>query len=378
MIDILLIPAGVLFGFALGVLPGMHINNILPFLFFLPFANEGFYFFVISASISSVFSSFFQSVLVGAPNEDTALSVLPGHRLVLKGQGHLALRLLIYGGLFALIISGLLFPLYVFVLPHIEPSLKFFVPFVLISAVLYILFTDKKAAVIIVLLSSGLGFLTINYNLLLPLLSGFFALSTLLNSFGNEKLPLQKTENIEKEKILQPAATACILSSLFNLFPAMSSSIVATICAAFKKTEEKTFLVLIGSTNVSYMVFSFVAFSLIGKTRSGSAAFLAKISAENVFFIEGIILVAGVLSAVTALLLLKKIMKFYQKINYAKLTVFSVVFLIFVNFAFAGPLGLLVLFSSTSIGFLCTKLGARRINCMSALIVPTAYLLLCG
>lgn len=376
MIELLLIPLGVLCGFALGMLPGMHINNILPFLAFLPFSDDGFYFFIISASISFVFSSFFQSVLVGAPNEETAISVLPGHRLIQKGQGHLALLLLIYGGLVALLVSAALLPLFIFILPYIETSLKFFVPFVLISAVLYILITDKNTALVIVFLSSMLGFLTINYNLLLPLLSGFFALSTLLVSLETRNIPVQKIGSIQNEKVVWPAAMACILSMFLNLFPAMSSSIVATICSAVKKMGEKTFLALIGSTNVSYMAFSFFLFSLVGKTRSGSAAFLAQVSTENVFFIAGILLVAGILSAVLAILFLKRIMKIYQKINYAKLTAFSILFLISVNFIFTGFFGLLVLFASTGIGLLCNFLGCRRINCMAALIVPTVWVLL--
>ncbi len=42
---------------------------------------------IISASVVHSFMDFIPSVFLGAPDEDTALSVLPGHRLLLSGKG---------------------------------------------------------------------------------------------------------------------------------------------------------------------------------------------------------------------------------------------------------------------------------------------------
>jgi putative membrane protein len=379
MFDFLFIFLGISVGFLLGLIPGAHINNLLPFMAFLPFADTPLIFFIISMSVAFVFSSFFPSVLLGVPNEETSLSVLPGHRLVRQGQGYTALLLLIYGGLFAIFLSAIFLMPLAFFAP-LFPYFDFFVPFLLVLTVMYLLFTSRKNAVPVVALSSCLGFLTFNYNLLFPLLSGFFAMSTLIVSVKDNPKQICQKQIFEPElscfSMLRASTLSCFLASFFNIIPAVSSSIVASIANIFGKLKEQEFLVLIGSTNVTYMVLSFFFFALFAKTRSGSAVFLSRFGAENVLFMTGICLIAGILSAAMAIKLAKKAVRIYQKINIRFLTIFSILFLISVNAIFTGFFGVLVLFAATSIGLLCASLNVPRINCMVALIVPTAWVLL--
>lgn len=381
MMEILLILLGVGAGILIGLIPGFHINNLIPFFIFLPFTNPQFFFFIIAVSVAYVFSSIFPGVLLGIPNEDTALIVLPGHRLVLEGKAYNALILSIYGCFFALLFSTFFLFFFWILMPTLYSALKFAIPFILLLIIFILIFLDRLPALIIISLSGILGILTFNLNLLLPLLTGFFGMSTLLISlFHDTKLPKQTIKfepNISRFQILRASFISTFFGSIFNTLPAVSSSITALIGKVFGKMKSEEFLVFIGGTNITYMIFSFFAFVFIGRTRSGSAVFLSKIfNQEHVLFLAGIILVSGVVSALVCLKISVRLVEIYRKVDYRKMTVFAMFFLIIVVTVFTGFLGLLVFFTSTCIGLACNYLRVKRINCMASLIIPTIIVLM--
>ena len=381
MIDLVFCGAGVLFGVAAGLIPGMHINNFLPFFLVTPFTGPLGFFFIISASMGFVFSSFFPSILLGVPNEETAIMVLPGHRMVLEGNAFTALILSFYGALTATLLAGFFLIFFLLFLPALYPHLDFLVSFILIVVMMLMIATDNRYAILIVAMSTALGFLTFNFNLLLPLLTGFFGLSTMLISLLHEtSLPEQKLQfrpDISKFEFLRASLLASFLSSLAGLLPGVSSSIVALVGRVFGKLKTQEFIVMISGTNAAYMIYSFFALFLITKTRSGSAVFLSQVMQnENILFAFGIVLVSAILAAFICLRLTPYVVSFYRKINYRKTTITAAVFLVIVNFILCGLFGLLILFASTSIGLLCCFLHVKRINCMAALIVPTIIVLI--
>ena len=85
---------GIFVGTIAGLLPGIHVNLISVFLlsiltFFLNFVEPiVLIVFIVAMTISDTFVSFIPSIFLGAPDEDTTLSVLPGHELLLKGKGY--------------------------------------------------------------------------------------------------------------------------------------------------------------------------------------------------------------------------------------------------------------------------------------------------
>ena len=85
---------GCLFGVLTGITPGLHINLVALILFgmsplllgytnIIPVAS-----FIIAMSITHTFTDFISATYIGAPSDDTALAVLPAHRLLLEGMGH--------------------------------------------------------------------------------------------------------------------------------------------------------------------------------------------------------------------------------------------------------------------------------------------------
>ena len=86
-------------GIITGLIPGIHINLVSLLLvsvsgYFLGFTSPivlGV--FIISMSVTHTFLDTLPSIFLGAPDADTALAVLPGHRLLLEGRGYEAVKL---------------------------------------------------------------------------------------------------------------------------------------------------------------------------------------------------------------------------------------------------------------------------------------------
>ena len=85
-------------GFVLGILsgltPGLHLNNFAAMLLALsprlmnlgltPYEIASI---ILAASISQTFFDAIPAIFLGAPDSETALTVLPGQKLMLEGRG---------------------------------------------------------------------------------------------------------------------------------------------------------------------------------------------------------------------------------------------------------------------------------------------------
>src|SRR3972149_11631986 len=110
---------GILAGTFTGLIPGIHINLIGAALvsgsFSILAGINPIYLvvFIVAMSISHVFLDFIPSIFLGAPEDGTELSVLPGHEMLKKGQGFQVIHLASIGCLYGLFIFLLLIlPLY--------------------------------------------------------------------------------------------------------------------------------------------------------------------------------------------------------------------------------------------------------------------------
>ena len=142
---------GLLAGTIAGLFPGIHINLVstlilssltLPLFTSIPVITIAI--FIVAMSITQTFIDFIPSIYLGAPEEDSFLSVLPGHSLLLKGQGHKAFLLTAYGSLLSLIIVAIFIPIFIFFLPKFQTFISPLLPFVLIFASLYLIFGEDS------------------------------------------------------------------------------------------------------------------------------------------------------------------------------------------------------------------------------------------
>ena len=390
--------AGILAGTFTGLAPAIHINlvslglvTVSPFLlnFFSPLILAVF---IVAMSITHTFIDFIPSVFLGAPDEDTALSVLPGHRLLLKGRGYEAVILTAYGSALGILAIIILSPLFVLFLPFAYNYIKAAIPFILIITSLFLVLSEKKnrlLALVIFLLSGFFGLVTLNLQIkepLLPLLSGLFGTSSLITSIiKKQRLPEQKVCALKKikimpKKILKVFFSSLAASPLCSFLPGLGSSQAALIGSEIsrKRMEEKSFLMLLGSVNTIVMGMSFVTLYTIQKSRTGSAVAISKLLENfSLSSLAVIILTAAITGALAFFLtvfIAKKFSPVITKIDYSRLSIVVLLFITAVVIFFSGWLGLILLIVSTATGLTAILLGVRRTHLMGCLLVSSIVL----
>jgi putative membrane protein len=336
-------------------------------------------------SITHTFIDFIPSIFLGAPNEDTALSILPGHRLLLKGQGYSAIKLTTIGCLIGLFLAIILAYFFILTAPLFYPYLVKAMAFILIALSLLLILKEdnkKKIFVLFVFVLAGiLGYATLNFTLikqpLYPLFTGLFGTSLLsISIFQNVKIPKQKItkKKIEKRGILKVVSLSIISSSLVSFLPGVGSAQAVVIASSFKKISEKTFLILLGAINTIVMLLSFVALYAINKPRSGVAVFVGKflpnLTQGQLWLLLGIALVAGIVASFITLFLAKKFSSNITKLKYKWLCFSILLFLIILTPIISGWFALIILLAATSLGIFCSLINVKKIFLMGSLLLP--------
>ena len=247
--------AGTALGVFTGLTPGIHTNNVALLALALYFMGIGAVYLasmIVAAMISHTFLDFIPSTFLGAPEEDTSLSVLPMHRLLLRGEGYRAVYLSTIGSILAIIFSLPMLPLIqLFFSFFTYDEIELYIPVVLIAIILYMLYLEsiksmKKMLIAsyILLLSGLFGIIVFNlpqnYNFVLldigagflfPLFTGLFGLPTLLLS-QKTVIPPQKIEKMKMEREDYKASLFGSLSgSLVGFLPGVTSGIATVLSA---------------------------------------------------------------------------------------------------------------------------------------------------
>ncbi len=397
LVEILALIFGIIAGTITGLVPGIHVNLIAVFLLsisplFLPyFSPIVLVVFIVAMATCHSFLDFLPSIFLGAPDEDTGLSILPGHKLLNKGRGYEATIYTLYGSCIGIIIILLSTPFFLFILPKLYTYIKTAMFFILVTASFYLILKEKKSkplAFIIFLLSGFLGIASLNLpikNSLLPLLTGLFGASSLLTSIiKKQKIPRQKIRSLRKIKItkqeIKNSSIAAFLSApLCTFLPSLGSSQAAVIGSDITgETNKKQFLVLLGSINTTVSGLAFITLYSIKATRTGAALAVNKVLSSLEFSHLLLILAAILFSGLTAFFLTIYISKFVARkislISYQKLSIIILSFLAIISIVFSGFLGLLVFLISASTGLAAISAGIRRTHLMGALMVPTILL----
>ncbi|MBU3906917.1 MAG: tripartite tricarboxylate transporter permease [Nanoarchaeota archaeon] len=383
---------GILAGTISGLLPGIHINLVgaslvaLSGSIFSPINTIYLVVFIVAMSITHTFLDFIPSVFLGAPDTDTQLSVLPGHQLLKKGQGYEAVVLTAYGGLAAIFsLIFLSFPL-IFFIPKIYNLIKNLIPFILILVSCFMIFSESKkfSGFLIFFLSGIFGLIVLNLGIkepLLPLFSGLFGASSLLLSVKSKtQIPKQEIKKKIKVPLFKPLLGTIIASPLCGFLPGLGSGQAAILGNIISRTDRKGFLVLLGATNTIVMGFSFLALYSLSKTRTGSAVavenLIGEINLSILILILAVCLISGIISFFLTIQLAKFFSQKIEKINYTKLSIFTLIFVSIIVLIFSDIVGFVVFVASAFLGIYAVSLGVRRTLLMACLLVPTIILYL--
>lgn len=136
---------GICCGSFTGFVPGIHVNTAGAIIFaasafLLTIVSVEFLcVFMVSMSIAHAVIEFVPSMLLGVPQEGTALTILPGHRMVLEGRSKEAIRLTSLAGFGAIIVTVLMMPIFAVALPFLVEVTKSFTWLILLVGSVYML-----------------------------------------------------------------------------------------------------------------------------------------------------------------------------------------------------------------------------------------------
>lgn len=285
---------GVVCGAVTGVIPGVHVNTVGAFVFASStyllniFSTEFLAVFLISMAISHSMIDFLPSMFLGVPEDGTALSILPGHYLMMHGRGREAIRLVTIGGFGSILVTIILLPAFILLLPPIYGIIKPYICLILSTVVIYMILRLNKDinsiiwSTFLFLLTGIMGWQMLNSSIspnvtLLTIFSGLFGVSTLLYSISqNSIVPYQDRifETRIKKNILKGIFAGGIAGSILGFLPGMGpaqGSILAQELSGGGDIGDNRegFLVAMSGVNVSDALFSLIAIYLIGNPRSG-------------------------------------------------------------------------------------------------------------
>lgn len=381
---------GCFLGIVSGLTPGLHVNT-LAFIFVLSFANvpENIVALIVAMAVTHSFFDFVPSIVLGAPDEESYLSVLPGHRYLLKGQAYKALMLTAIGGLFGASFVLLVSPLFLLLLKGIQGLLPSLIPWLLSAALLIVVLSSKqkRKTAIVVLLSASLGVLVLkNLSMqhgIMAIIIGLFSFSTIMLSLMKRpKLKKQLIDlgEIKTEDSIKGSILAVLGSAISAVLPSMGPNQIAFLLRKiFGRMSSDCYLVLLGGMNTCNLIFSLFVLQAIGKTRTGIALAiktLTEVTPNMLILFAGTALVAVAFSVISLQSLGKIILRNMPKVSYSKINaaIFAAL-IIFLLFA-CGPLALFVSAIACSISLYAALNNVARSSCMAFLIVPTILIYL--
>lgn len=397
---------GVGIGTITGMTPGIHVNTAGAILFavstiLLSFVSPEFLcVLMVSMSIAHALLEFVPSMLLGVPEEGTALTVLPGHKMVLEGRSKEAIRIVSIGGFGAIIVTILLLPIFAIVLPPTYEFLKPVTWILLLIASIYLIYKVTSTlkgflwSLLLFILSGILGWIIFQAPLssgisLMCVFSGLFGISTILFSLNdNSTIPHQNKfyeldlDNAKIKSIITGGTTGAILGFLPGFGPAQGSVIAQSASGQSNNDDENTtnFLLAISGLNTSDCLFSLIAIYLIGNPRSGIAVYMSYLISEFnlshliVFIFASLIAVS--LSLALCLKLGDSFSKLMSGIDYRKLSIAVIVLQVILIYIFGlyyqAPLPYLtlMLITSTAMGLLPHYLDVGKSHLMGVLIIP--------
>ncbi|MDK2783199.1 MAG: putative rane protein [Thermococcaceae archaeon] len=371
---------GILFGTVTGITPALHVNTLASIVGSFLTSPGGFSYVVLlySMGLTHTFLDAFPSTFFGIPEEETAISVLPAHRLALQGRGLEVIAISLKASLLAAIFSLFLAVPYVLLARHYTAFLGKVAVFLL---AFFLVITEKGVkrlyALLIFILSGAFGLVVDKLPLREPyfhVFVGLFGVPAILFSLNNNrKIELKDSEiQMPKKRFLKFSFIGTCFGMLASLLPTFTSSQAALLGSFFSK-DERTFLTIVFSVNTSNFIFGLINFYATGKTRNGILVLIKDLyyplSPEELVILFLVTIMTSSIVNFYGMALSEMLGRAISKINYTKLNLAVLVFIWAASLYFDGLLGLMVLLTATIIGVSTTLLKIKRTTCMGVLML---------
>ncbi len=379
-------------GIITGLTPGLHINLVsLLVLSSSPLLLQitsplvlGVY--IIAMAITHTFLDALPSIYLGAPDESQALNVLPGHRLLMKGEGHNAIVCTVIGALGAILLGILFFPIFILLMKWLADPVTSIVGYLLILLMIYMIWREKEKkwkALALFLLSGALGLLVFSIPTLeqplFPLLSGLFGFSILLISLAQKSvIPTQKLDrplNLSKKNLVKSVSGATGMGFVAAFLPGFGSSQAAIIATnVVGDIGDEGFLTLVGGINTANMLISIAAAYILDKSRNGAILVVNKLldgmSLETMLIFLAVSLTAAGAAALLTINISKIFAKVIVKVKYSYIVWGIIFFITLLTAYFDGFLGLIILGTATALGLISSVWGVGKNHLMGCLLIP--------
>ncbi|PKP54343.1 MAG: hypothetical protein CVT90_01755 [Candidatus Altiarchaeales archaeon HGW-Altiarchaeales-3] len=390
---ILLALIGIGIGIITGLTPGLHVNTIaiIGFTSFSVIGLEPLEFAVVmvAMAVTHTFLDFLPAIFLGAPEEETALCVLPTHKLFLEGKALEAVNLTAIGSLLGLVFGLLLLIPALYIVPFAYNGLRDSMAYILIIAAVILILRERIfikiiSALLVFLMAGYLGILIFDQKLLsamqilFPVFVGLFGLSNIIASLNEGTVAVPQNLFIKpklKKKFIRAGFLGALGGAIVGLLPAVSPSQVGILMYELFGANFKSFLVTISAINTSDAIYSIAAIYTIGNARSGVAVMIDKVIGIDfniLIILVGVMAFTAFFATYLHLKIGKLMAKYIEKINYRKLCICSIGFILVLVYVFTGIFGVLLALLSMTIGLLPILMGVSRTQVMGVLIVPTA------
>lgn len=397
---------GILIGTMTGMIPGIHVNTAGAILFasstfMLKFLSPEFICTIMVAmSIAHALIEFVPSMLLGVPQEGTATSILPGHRMVLQGRSKEVIRIVSVGGFGAIIVTIVMLPVFAVALPVLHDISKPFTWSILLVASIYLTYSMTRTrmdflwSLVLFALSGILGWIIFQAPIssgvtLMCTFSGLFGISTILFSLNDSStIPHQNPfyeldlDFSKFKSIFAGGITGAILGFLPGFGPAQGTVIAQAASGTNDNDDDDTvnFLLATSGLNVSDCLFSLIAIYIIGNPRSGIAVYMSYLISEMNLNHLAIFIFASLLAVSVSLVLSLKLGDSFSRlmggVDYKKLSIgvilLQIAILYIFIFYYKAPVGYmtLALITSTAMGMLPHYIGVGKSHLMGVLIIP--------
>jgi len=379
--------AGIALGVLTGLIPGIHPNTLFVMLmpFLITLSGTGAYAlisFVVSLAVTNSITSFIPSIFLGAPEDGTSLSVLPGHRFLLKGLGHEAVVLTVAGAVTVTTLTAISSPFLMWFLPMLYSYVKSYIHILLAAVLLALLLPDRKRhyGLFFFIVSGISGILLLSsfssQQAMFPALTGLFGLPVIITSMSTANIfPKQKIRGNKDIRFIKGGFTGWLAGMLVGILPGVGPSQAGVLSNTLLRGREKDFMISLGGINTAAVTLTFISLHTLMKTRSGAALAIYESmgipAAADVYFIIFTSLFSCFMASLITLKLSRGMVGIFPKISYKAVNTAVLSALIIIIVIISGLNGIVIAALCTVLGVSCGLLGVRRMYLMGFLMLPT-------
>ncbi len=420
-----LVLLGLATGAVTGLAPGLHVNNVAAIVLASRATWVAFLLgpwstadpttlglllscYLLATAVSHGIFDFGPSVFLGAPTEETALSIRPGHRMLLAGEGPKAVALAARGAVLGTAMAAAaLLPLR-WILGDPVGLAEAFRPWTwlflagMLGAMLATEVRGRRRrlrrlarAAWVQLLAGMLGVAVLrgvsglDPNVaLFPLFSGLFGMPNLVLSLRTQpgEIPEQSVAPLDRLGLAETgqAARGAIAGAAVSWLPGLSGGAAATLASmgTSRKLPPSGFMVILGAVSTSTAILSVAVLFMIGRARSGTAAAVRELlgspgswpSFESIPVSVLCLVLASAVAAVTAAPLAawvgRRVGARWSHMDPRVLSGATLAALAALILLAAGPVGGLIAALACVVGLVPVRAGVRRIQLMASLLVP--------